>query len=159
MKPIQKTIAISGISYDTVSVTVFDFKQLLSLLPDKELMNPSNLVLPNLPGKTPNINNYIISDINNSDWYTCAYNHYNDILGINHNQVICGIIIGIDKTHTDAKGKLCLEGVNFTLSIFNMATRRNNYLAWCLLGFMNDLNTIYGGNFNTNQKDQYVSIY
>ena len=58
------------------------------------------------------------------------YNHYNDILGINHNRIICGIILAIDKTHTDAKGKLCLEGVNFTLSIFNTATRRNNYRAW-----------------------------
>jgi len=160
MKPTQKTITISDVSNDTVSVTVFDFKQqLLSLLRDKELMNPSNLLLPNVPGETPNINNDIISDINDSDWYNCAYNHYNDILGINHNRVICGIILAIDKTHTDAKGKLCLEGVNFTLSIFNMATRRNNYRAWRSLGFINDLNTIYGGNFNINQKDQYVSIY
>ena len=159
MKPTQKTIAISDASNDTVSVTVFDFKQqLLSLLRDKELMNPSNLVLPNLPGETPNINNDIISDINDSDWYKCAYNHYNDILGINHNRIICGIILAIDKTHTDAKGKLCLEGVNFTLSIFNTATRRNNYRAWRSLGFINDLNTIYGGNFNTNQNDQFVSI-
>ena len=160
MKPTQKTITISDVSNDTVSVTVFDFKQqLLSLLRDKELMNPSNLLLPNVPGETPNINNDIISDINDSDWYNCAYNHYNDILGINHNRVICGIILAIDKTHTDVKGKLCLEGVNFTLSIFNMATRRNNYRAWRSLGFINDLNTIYGGNFNINQKDQYVSIY
>ena len=75
MKPAQKPIAISNVSNDTVSVTVFDFKQqLLLLLRDKELMNPSNLILPNLPGKTPNINNDIISDTNNSDWYTCAYN-------------------------------------------------------------------------------------
>ena len=43
MKPTQKTIAISGVSNDTESVTVFDFKQqLLSLLRGKEVTNPSN---------------------------------------------------------------------------------------------------------------------
>ena len=92
-------------------------------------MNQSNLVFTNLLGKTPNLNNDIISDINNSKWYNCAYNHYNDIFGMNHYQVICvtcGIILAIDKTCTDAKGKLCLEGVNFALSIFNATTRRNN---------------------------------
>ena len=87
------------------------------------------------------------------------YNHYNDILGINHNRIICGIILAIDKTHTDAKGKLCLEGVNFTLSIFNTATTRNNYRAWRSLGFINDLNRIFGGNFNMNLNDRFVSTY
>ena len=68
MKPTQKTIVISNVSNNTVPITVFGFKQqLMSLLCDKELMNPSNLVLPNLPGKTPNINNDIMSDINNAD--------------------------------------------------------------------------------------------
>ena len=82
MKPTQKTIAISDVSNDNVSVTVFDFKQqLLSSVRDKELMNLSNLVLSSFSGETPNINND-----------TCAYNHCNDILGINHNCVICGII-------------------------------------------------------------------
>ena len=76
----RKIITISGVSNDTISETVFDFKQqLLSLLRDKELMNSTNLELPNLPGKTSNVNNDIISDINNSDWYTYAYNYSNDI--------------------------------------------------------------------------------
>ena len=55
-------------------------------------MNPSNLVFLNLQGEAANINNDNLSDINNPDWFTCAYNHYNDILGINHNRVVCGII-------------------------------------------------------------------
>ena len=38
-------------------------QQLLSLLCDKELMNPSNLVLTNVSGETQNINIDIISDI------------------------------------------------------------------------------------------------
>ena len=70
-------------------------------------------------------------------------------------------MLAIDKTLKDAKGKLCLEGVNFTLSIFNIAnsTRRNNYRAWSSLGFIIDLNMIYGGKFNTNPNDQHVSIF
>ena len=60
MKTTHKTIAISDVSNDTISVTVFSFKQqLLLLLHDKELMHPSNLVLLNLPGETPKINNVI----------------------------------------------------------------------------------------------------
>ena len=60
MKPTQKVIVLSDVSNNTVFVKVFDFKQqLLSLLRDKELMNPSNLVLPNIP----NINNDIISNL------------------------------------------------------------------------------------------------
>ena len=55
---------------------------------------------------------------------------------------MCGIIVAVDKTYIDAKGKLYLGGINFTLSIFNKATRRNNYRAWLSLGFINDLNTI-----------------
>ena len=67
MKPTQTTIAVSDTSIHTV--TVFDFKQqILSVLLDKELMNLSNLVLTSLPGETTNINNDIISDINDSDW-------------------------------------------------------------------------------------------
>ena len=86
MKPTQKIIAISDVLNDAVSVTVFDFKQqLLSLLRDNYLMNPFNLVLPNLPGETPNINKDVISDIHNSYWYSCAHNHYNNILRINDN--------------------------------------------------------------------------
>ena len=70
-------------------------------------------MLTNLPYKTPYVNNDILSDINDSDWHTCAYNHYNDMFRISHNRVIYGIILGIDKTHIDVKHKLCLEGVNF----------------------------------------------
>ena len=71
--------------------------------------------------------------------------------------MLCGIISAIDKPHAEAKGKLCIKGVNFTLSIFNTATRRNNYHIWRSLGFINDLNIIYGNKFNKNLNDQFVS--
>ena len=52
MKPIVKTIQIHQ---EDVEITTFDFKQqLLSLLRDKDLMHPDNLVL-DLPGTIPTL--------------------------------------------------------------------------------------------------------
>ena len=127
-------------SSSAVKVTTFDFQQhVLSLLRDKELMHPDNLVLDYPFDSKPTFPKTKISDINNSDWYECAYKHYNHKFGEDNQRVICGIILTFDKTHTDAKGKLCLESVNFTLSIFNTKTRRSNPRAWRSLGFINDL--------------------
>ena len=148
MKPKTTTVNISTDSniLRKISVTKFDFQQqVLSLLRDKDLMSPQNLVLDSEPGMIPNFQKDKISEINHSDWYECAYNHFIEQYGPNPNRVICGIILAIDKTHTDSKGKLCLESVNFTLSIFNTETRRNNPRAWRSLGFINDLTAKYGG--------------
>ena len=147
MKPKNTILNISSNSSikQEISVTSFDFQQqVLSILRDKELMSPSNLVLDSDPGMTPVFNQDTISEINHSDWYQCAYKHFIKLNGPNPNRVIAGVILAIDKTHTDAKGKLCLESVNFTLSIFNTETRRNNPRAWRSLGFINDLATKYG---------------
>ena len=147
MKPNHTILNISSNSSikREISVTSFDFQQqVLSMLRDKELMSPKNLVLDSDPGMVPNLNPDKISEINHSDWYQCAYKHFIELYGPNPNRVIAGVILAIDKTHTDAKGKLCLESVNFTLSIFNTETRRNNPRAWRSLGFINDLSTKYG---------------
>lgn len=131
-----------------VNVTVFDFKnQLLSMFRDDELMNPDNLVLGKLVGSTfgtsseRNVNNddELITEINDSDWYKWAETYYNKKLGENLNRLVCGIVLTIDKTHTDSRGKLCLEPVQFTLSIFNTNTRKRKSSAWKCLGFINDL--------------------
>ena len=147
MKPTTTTVNISSNEslIQNVSLTTFDFQQqVLSLLRDKELMHPSNLVLETEPGCSPNFYSDKISEICHSDWYKCAYNHFIQHHGPASNRLICGVILAIDKTHTDTKGKLCLESVNFTLSIFNTETRRNNPRAWRSLGFINDLYTKHG---------------
>ena len=136
MKAIVKTIQIHQ---EHVENTTFDFKQqLLSLLRDEDLMHPDNLVLE-LPGTKPNFKSEFISEIKDGDWYHCAYNHYNDKLGIDPHRLICGIILTIDKTHTDWKGKLCLEPVQFSLSIFKNEVRKRNANAWRCLGYINDM--------------------
>ena len=150
MECMQPSQTVLNISEDVniqqnLTVTTFDFQQqVLSLLRDNDLMSPKNLVLDVEPGIMPQFLNDRISEINHSDWYQCAYNHFLEQYGPNPNRVISGVILAIDKTHTDTKGKLCLESVNFTLSIFNTATRRNNPRAWRSLGFINDLSTKHG---------------
>ena len=136
MKPIIRTIQLHQ---ERIEVTTFDFKQqLLSLLRDEDLMHPDNLVLE-LPGTKPAFKSEFISEIRDGDWYHYAYDHYNDTLGIDPHRLICGIILTIDKTHTDWKGKLCLEPVQFSLSIFKKEVRKRNANAWRCLGYINDM--------------------
>ena len=144
MKPIKKSLYTKRNDPEfKIDITTFDFKQqLLSLLRDEELMHPSNLVLDE-PGKKPQFDDKI-SEIQDSDWYRCAYAHYNERYGIDKNRVICGIILTVDKTHTDRKGKLCLEPVQFTLSILKTEVRKKMASAWRCLGFINDLDSYLG---------------
>ena len=54
------------------------------------------------------------------------------------NEILIPIIFFTDKTHTDIHGRLCLEPVQFTLGIFNRATR-NLSKAWRTIGYVNDV--------------------
>ena len=54
------------------------------------------------------------------------------------------VIFAIDKSYTDQKGKLCLESVNLSLSIFNAKVKKSNYKAWRSLGFIHDLSVSFG---------------
>ena len=145
LKPITKTISfnVENNQQYNVYVSCFDFKeQLLSLLRDEELMDPNNLCLDgHNPGVEPIFDRDYISEINHGEWYKSVYEYYLKRSGKERNRVICGIILSIDKTHTDVKGKLCLEPVKFSLSIFNTETRRKKYSAWRRLGYINDLDT------------------
>ena len=160
MQPNLSKIDVHGTEYH---VTTFDFQQqVLSLLRDEDLMQPNNLVLESDCSIKSGSPCEKISEINHSDWYLSTYLHYNKIYGKDNNRFICGVIFAIDKTHTDTKGKLCLESVNFTLSIFNTETRRNNHRAWRSLGFINDLNTKFSVESTRSKKTNMmgnVSVY
>ena len=56
----------------------------------------------------------------------------------------------IDKTHTDWKGKLCLEPVQFSLSIFDKEVRKRNSNCWRCLGYINDMETYHMKKIHTN---------
>ena len=134
---IKKLIICDGVSID---VTTFDFKQqLLSMFRDRELMKVTNLV----PFSHYTRESEYISEIQDGAWYKKAQQYYDNKYGRDGNRLICGTILTIDKTHTDTKGKLCLEPVNFSLSIFNKLTRRRMESSWRTLGFINDLDGNY----------------
>ena len=148
LKPATKTIEWTDFQKNTcnIDITKFDFKeQLFCLLRDVKLMQPENLVFDgDKPGVPPNFNNKWISELNHGSWYENAYKYYETKFGPDNKRVICGIVLSIDKTHTDVKGKLCLEPVKFSLTLFNTETRRKNVNAWKRLGYINDLDAVQG---------------
>ena len=156
LKPVIKMIEMTDHQKNIVNIeiTKFDFKeQLFCLLRDPKLMRPENLVFDgNSPGVPPNFRNRWITELNHGSWYENAYKYYETKFGPDPTRVICGIILSIDKTHTDVKGKLCLEPVKFSLTLFNTETRRKNIHAWRRLGYINDLNVqglVDGTNFSS----------
>ena len=142
MKGLQAIPKMVEINTETaIEVATFDFRQqLLSLLRDKDIMNSSNLIAED-PSNPPKFDSKYISDVNDGAWYKSAYKYYNQQHGEDPNRLICGIILTIDKTNTDVKGKLCLEPVQFSLAILNKETRKTNSRAWRCLGYINDMET------------------
>ena len=83
-------------------------------------MSISNLSLDGPePGVHPRFDDDYISEINQGEWYQNALQYYEKKFGVEKNRVICGIILTVDETHTDSKGKLCLEPVKFSLTLFS----------------------------------------
>jgi hypothetical protein len=76
-----------------------------------------------------------LSDLHQGEWYSETYymkcQHQN-------RDVLLPIILFIDKTHTDATGRLKQEPVLFTLGCFSLKTR-SNPKAWRLLGYIRDM--------------------
>ena len=161
MKPIQHDLQLQNSTMEneiSTKVSCFDFKQqLLSILRDEDIMNLKNLVFKNEPEEEPDFDSDKLQHIHDAEWYKSAYQYYNDKYGYDKNCVICGVIFAIDKTHTDQKGKLCLESVNFALSIFDAKVRRNNYKAWRSLGFINDLSVSFGAGVDNDVNITMVS--
>ena len=139
LEPTIHTLKLRG-SGNTAEVVKHSFRDsLYSLLNDKQLMHPKNLLLSpddfnnadnNLKS---NPNNKMYGDINTGTVYQKAKKEYLK----DPNDVLCPIIFFIDKTHTDTNGRLCLEPIRFTLGIFNRETR-NDPSSWRTLGYISD---------------------
>ena len=139
LEPTIHTLKLRG-SSNTAEVVKHSFRDsLYSLLNDKQLMHPKNLLLSpddfnhadnNLKS---NPNNKLYGDINTGTVYQKAKKEYLK----DPNDVLCPIIFFIDKTHTDTNGRLCLEPIRFTLGIFNRETR-NDPSSWRTLGYISD---------------------
>ena len=126
---------------DSVDIIWHDFESnLYSLLNDKELMSPDNLLLDN-----HSFHN-VLNDINTGSVFHNAKKIY---IKNKDTELLVPIIFFTDKTHTDINGRLCAEPIQFTLGIFNRKTRDNS-LAWRTLGYVNDLT--YKGQIATKAK-------
>ena len=118
-----------------VQIVIHDFKeQFYSLLTDPDVMKEENLLIrldnPFCPPETNLAET--LRDINDGQVYKKAYQIY---VKHPHRDVLCPIILFIDKTHVDAKGRLCLEPVSFTLGILKKEVRNLPY-AWRPLGYV-----------------------
>jgi Plavaka transposase len=122
---------------------------LSSLLTDTHLMKDENLIFKNNLFENPNDHSCkYIKDINDGSCYKFAYQIF---CKDRSRDVMCPIILFIDKTHTDAKGNQTLEPVCMTLGIFN-ATTRNKENAWRIIGFIPSSSTITGRKLTPEQK-------
>ena len=124
IKPKETIVAL--FPNKSAKVVTFSFIDMVqSLLDDSSLTIPSNLIDPSA------ISDDDISDIHTGSWFKAA----SVLLCINDSNVLCPIILFIDKTQVDTFGKWTLEPVLFTLGIFNQATR-NLPQAWRPLGLV-----------------------
>ena len=136
-RPTTKRISLPNLKIQA-DLTMNSFlEQLMRLLSDPVLMDEANLAIdPKDPFKKPKLGgeNGLLGELNTGTAFVDAYNR----LCTQENDIIVAILLGLDKSHCDVKGKLTLEPLMWTLSIFNMETRRKPQ-AWCRLAHMPNL--------------------
>ena len=74
----------------------------------------------------------VISEINDGEVWRKGYKAF---IQDNSYEVLCLLLLFIDKTHTDLHGNLCLEPISFTLGIFKRMIR-NQPWAWRNMGYV-----------------------
>jgi hypothetical protein len=132
-----------------VDVTTFDFQEMcMSLLTHPDLALDDNWAFPDpknplVPPKMwddvlNNQQDCILSDIQHAEWYSKTYYTSCTVQG---RDVLLPVILFVDKTHTDAVGRLKQEPVMFTLGCFDLKTRSNPD-AWRPLGYIPNMETL-----------------
>ena len=136
---------------ESVNVTTHSISEsIYSLLYDSDLMREENLIFDNDPLEDPEKRvSSVYTDINDGNCYINAYKHY---CTDKRFDVLCPLILFIDKTHTDAKGNQKIEPIIFTLGIFNKATR-NKENAWRTIGFIPSMEKFSSKNVSTDQRN------
>jgi hypothetical protein len=138
-------------SKKTVRITTHDIRQAIySLLSDPVLMEEENLIFHDDLFEEPVKHSNVLNDINDGDAYYAAYQVH---VKQKRRDVLCPIILFIDKTHTDQHGKLTLEPVTMTLGIFNLNMRRRPQ-AWRTIGYIPNMAKIEMVNMTSTQKQE-----
>lgn len=135
---------------EKVKVITHDIQRSIhSLLSDTELMKDENLIFKNHPLENPNdFDPEIIEDVNDGSCYKEAYAR---ICSDPSKEVLCPLILFIDKTHTDTKGNQTLEPICLTLGIFKKEVRSKEY-AWRIIGYIPSTDTVANSKLSSNEK-------
>jgi Plavaka transposase len=119
-----------------VNLVIFPFGQmLLSLLADPVAMQPKNLTVDaDNPFKTvPSaMLDGFLDDFKSGEVYRTAVKLY---CTEKNKDIMCEILLFVDKTHLDHKSKHTLEPIMFTIGLFNWKFH-NNHSAWRPLGYV-----------------------
>ena len=130
--PSQLEVTLPG-SGERVTITLHDFKQqVYSLLSDPVAMRDENLLFHNDDPFAPPTSCDTLKDVNDGSVYHDAYKVH---CKVGDRDVLACPIFFIDKTHVDEGGRLCLEPVTFTLSIFKKEAR-SKPLFWRTIGYV-----------------------
>ena len=105
----------------TVSVVTFDFvAHLMSLLHDNNLMQWDNLALnpddPFAPYSAAEL-----SECHSAQCYQTMYTQMH--INKDNNELLCPLILYVDKTNVDKFSRFAVEPLSFTLSMFKYKTR------------------------------------
>ena len=139
-----------------VDVTTFSFRKMLChMLSDSELMKWENLIFQQLGDNRFHVEtgggDQNLGEINTGKWFEKTFGariEPHPIGPSGRRRILCPIIFYIDGLVIDAYGKLTLEPLTFTLGIFKKKLR-NLAIAWRTLGFMEDLDSLYGANLQS----------
>jgi hypothetical protein len=134
-KKITRSLPKSGCKVDIIT---HDFLECLySILTDRELMREENLLLfsdaEGGPFGKPPVSPFM-EDIHDGTVYRKAFNVHVNVQG---RDLLVPIILFIDKTHCDAKGRLTLEPVSMTIGLLKKEVRRLPE-SWRCLGYVNN---------------------
>lgn len=131
LQPVTKKILLE--SGEQVSVTTFSFiSSLVSMLTNKELMAPENLLLDKDDPFSLPPQDCDLDDVNSGRWYRDSWNK---LCTNKERDVLLNIIAFIDETVIDKYSKMSLHPFSITLGIFNRNTR-NLADAWKHLGYI-----------------------
>ena len=134
-------------------VVCFDFGiALLSLLQDQMLMQLDNLVINPLdPLALFHPTNNRLGEANTGQRYRELYS---ELITDTKRQLLAPIILYLDATAIDGKGRLEVCPVSFTCSLFTEEVRRS-VTAWRMLGYVPDLNRLRSNAMNAHANNAF----
>ena len=138
MLPLKQKVHLPNTGV-TVDLVLFPFRQmLLSLLTDPVALQAENLAFDLYdPFKVPIVGpraTHVYDDFSSGQVHCDAWKRY----CTQPQDLLCEIMLFMDKTHIDTKGKNTMEPVMMTLGIFNRSFR-NRPEAWRPIGYMPNL--------------------